>query len=167
MLIARELQAMASARGDPCQKTRRSTHQANRARTNTALNAAPAAFDCNRVPAPATGIVTNVFDVTDDVLRCNGQPIIDGIEEMQILFGEDIDADSVADRFQAPGGAGLQMNRVVTISINLVARSDQANIATAAADYQLPWWSDEQLLTPDDGRIRREFSTTVAVRNIL
>ena len=120
-----------------------------------------AARDCNFVPTVA-GVATNQFNVFNTVLQCNGQPLVDGIEQMQVYFGEDLNGDGSANRFMAPGTAGLVMNRVVAVRLHLLVRSNTVAIATVPQPF---YFDNQSRAAIDDGQIRREYSVTVAVRN--
>ncbi len=120
-----------------------------------------AARDCNFLPT-ATGVATNQFSVVNTVLQCNGQPLVDGIEQMQVYFGEDLNGDGSANRFMAPGTAGLVMNRVVAVRLHLLVRSNTVAIATVPQPF---FFDNQTQVAIDDGQIRREYSVTVAVRN--
>jgi type IV pilus assembly protein PilW len=119
-------------------------------------------FGCNLAAAAGVVEITSDFDVVDNTLRCNGRRIIDGVEEMQIFLGEDTDGDSVVNRYVAPGTAGLDMNDVVAVSLNLLMRSEADSLALAAVPHQFAFWNTPET---DDGRLRREYSLTVALRN--
>ncbi|MDH3587829.1 MAG: PilW family protein [Gammaproteobacteria bacterium] len=122
-------------------------------------------FDCNLTAAPASGFVTNVFDAVGGALRCNGLDLIDGVQEMQIFLGEDTDVDDVANRLVPPGTAGLQMDRVVSININLLVASNQDRIGANQPVLRNDFWTTAP--ASDDRRIWREYSTTVSLRNSL
>ncbi len=117
--------------------------------------------DCNFLPTVA-GVATNQFSVVNTVLQCNGQPLVDGIEQMQVYFGEDLNGDGSANRFMAPGTAGLVMNRVVAVRLHLLVRSNTVAIATIPQPF---YFDNQTQVAIDDGQIRREYSVTVAVRN--
>ncbi len=68
--------------------------------------------------------MTNVYQVVDDALQCNGQAVTSGVEEMQVYFGEDTDANDVANRWMSPGTAGLNMERVVAVRVHVLAKTD-------------------------------------------
>jgi prepilin-type N-terminal cleavage/methylation domain-containing protein len=108
------------------------------------------------------GIVTNVYQVVDGDLQCNDQSVTSGVQEMQVYFGEDTDANDVANRWMSPGTAGLDMTRVVSVRVHLLARTDGNNVSTSAQAYQ---FNNAQQDAVDDGQIRREYSVTVALRN--
>ena len=108
------------------------------------------------------GIVTNVYQVVDGTLQCNGQTITGGVEEMQVYFGEDTDATDVANRWVAASAANLDMARVVSVRIHLLARTNGNNVSSIAMPYR---FDNAQRDAVDDGQFRREFSVTVALRN--
>jgi prepilin-type N-terminal cleavage/methylation domain-containing protein len=111
------------------------------------------------------GIVTNVYQVVDGELQCNGQTITDGVQEMQIYFGEDTNASNSANRWMAPGEAGLNMQRIVSVRIHLLARTNSNNINPGAQRYYFDSeWRNVQDPV-DDRQIRREYLITVALRN--
>lgn len=78
------------------------------------------------------------------------QELVEGIENMQILYGADINDDKTPDYYVSAGTAGLDMNQVVSIRITLSAFTLETNLSTTG-----------------DGRLRRTFTSIVAVRNRL
>jgi type IV pilus assembly protein PilW len=121
-----------------------------------------AARDCTFAAAPPSGVVTNVYSIVDDEFRCNGQAIATGVEQMQIYFGEDTDNDGVANRLLAPGSAGLDMTRVVSLRVHLLVRSNSVNAAAGAQNY---FFDNAMQAAVGDDQVRREYSITVALRN--
>jgi len=107
--------------------------------------------------------VTNTYalNMANNTLQCNGQPVVGGIEEMQIYFGEDTDADGVANRMMPPDDAALDMNRVVSIRLNLLVRSDNDRVASGMQTY----FFDDAVWQAADNRLRRQYFITVALRN--
>lgn len=98
--------------------------------------------------------------------RINGgadQELIEGVEDMQILYGEDTDNDNTPNYYVPAGSAGLNMDAVVSIRVSLLIRTLDDNIATQAVPYTI---FGVQTI-PGDLRIRRVFTSTVAVRNRL
>jgi len=85
--------------------------------------------------------------------------LVEGVENMQILYGEDMPAldvpvgtpDLAADRYVPAGTAGLVMANVVSVRINLVMRTQEDNLATT--------------VNAGDRRLRRTFSSTISLRN--
>jgi len=86
--------------------------------------------------------------------------LVEGVENMQIIFGEDTDADLVPDYFVASGTAGLDMNNVVSIRLVLTVRTLENNIALNARDID----GDG---TDDDKRIAKDYTAMIALRNRL
>ena len=120
-----------------------------------------AARDCNFALA-AGGVVTNVYQVVDGSLECNGQPITAGVQEMQIYLGEDTDSDGVGNRWLSPETAGLDMRKVVSVRIHLMVVTEGNDIASGPQVY---FFNNAKHDAVDDGQIRREYSTIVALRN--
>jgi len=87
---------------------------------------------------------------TDDTGENVSNELIEGIDNLQILYGEDFDNDNVPDYYLEAGSAGLTMDNVVSVRITLSARTE-----------------DNNLTDTGDGYLRRNFSTTIALRNKL
>lgn len=124
--------------------------------------------DCLRNSTAGTGgVAINVFDVDSGDLRCNGEPIIAGVEDLQVLFGEDTSGDGIANRIVNAGAAGLQMRRVVFVQVNVRLATDRDDVLDVDQQMRLFGASDGAGAnhTFTDGRMHREFSTVVALRN--
>lgn len=124
--------------------------------------------DCLRNSTVATGgVATNIFDIDSGALRCNGEMLIDNVEDFQILFGEDTDDDGIANRIVNGSTPSLQMNRVVFVQVNLRLASDRTDVLDFTQVMRLYGASDGAGadVTYSDGRMHREFSTVVALRN--
>ena len=119
------------------------------------------ARDCNFALAPG-GVVTNIYQVVDGSLECNGQPMTSGVQEMQIFLGEDTDNDGVGNRWLSPETAGLDMTNVVSVRIHLMVVTEGSQIASGPQTY---FFNNAVQDPVDDGQIRREYSTIVALRN--
>ena len=93
------------------------------------------------------------------------QELIEGIEDIQILYGVDtLDADTSPNYYVDADDLSIAlMDDVVSIRISLLARSLDNNIATQAVPYTIFGIQT----TPTDRRIRRVFTSTIAVRNRL
>lgn len=139
----------------------------------------------NSVACPAGGAAhclskvyrgdASIFNLTSNVytiqmgaggslaLRRNGAELIEGIENMQILYGEDTDNDNAANYYVAAGTAGLDFDNVVSIRISLLATTLEDNLASQPIPYTI--FGDT--VTPADRRIRRVFTSTIALRNRL
>jgi len=79
------------------------------------------------------------------------QEVVEGVEDMQIVYGEDTDGDATANRYVPAGTAGLNMENVVSVRVALTLRTLEDNVALASAS--------------GDRRIRNTFDTTVVLRN--
>lgn len=91
--------------------------------------------------------------------------LVEGVENMQILYGADTDAtpDGTANYYVPAGTAGLNMNQVVSIRVSVLVRSMNDGLAAQPAAYTY----NGVTVTPTDRRIRRVFTSTIALRNRL
>jgi len=88
--------------------------------------------------------------------------LVEGVENMQLEFGIDTDADGVANRYMAaPGGA--EMERAVSARIHLLLRS--INAIAGYRDQRSYRLGQNIIAARNDGFLRRVFSTTVQLRN--
>ena len=78
------------------------------------------------------------------------QELIEGVENMQILYGVDTDATGGTPNYYISANNVTNMAQVVSIRITLTVRTLDGNLTTVG-----------------DGRIRRNFTSTIAVRNRL
>ena len=98
----------------------------------------------------------------------NGVELLEGIENMQILYGEDTDADGTANRYVAINYGELQKNRIVSVRISLLVRSINNNLTTEPSPYIYPPWVNPPTQTfpdEDDKHLRKVFTTTITLRN--
>ncbi|MCX7098670.1 MAG: PilW family protein [Methylococcales bacterium] len=89
--------------------------------------------------------------------------IVQGIENMQILYGADTDGNGTPNYFVPAGTSGLNMAQVVSVRLSLLVVSLDDNLTQQPLAYTY----NGATVTPADRRIRRVFTTTVAVRNRL
>lgn len=97
------------------------------------------------------------------------QPIelVEGVENLQILYGKDTTGDGVPDVFLQAGAAGMQTadNWASVVSVRfklLVSHVDEYGTDADTKSYQL---LDEAVPAPGDRRFRRVFGTAVNLRN--
>ena len=121
--------------------------------------------------------VENFYSVVDGELRCRGsgnnaaQPIISGVESMQILYGEDTDGDTFANVYRRFDQVGNRDN-IVAVRIGLLLNSQEPVYASpdvtphAVLDAP-PFIAADNPATSVDERLfaRRVFTTTIQVRN--
>jgi type IV pilus assembly protein PilW len=95
----------------------------------------------------------------------NPLELVEGVENMQILYGADTDAtpDGTPNYYVPAGTAGLNMNQVVSIRISVLVRSMDNGLAAQPVAYTY----NGATVTPTDRRIRRVFTSTIALRNRL
>jgi type IV pilus assembly protein PilW len=91
--------------------------------------------------------------------------LVEGVENMQILYGADTDVtpDGTANYYVPAGTVGLSMNQVVSIRVSVVVRSMNDGLAAQPVAYTY----NGATVTPTDRRIRRVFTSTIALRNRL
>ncbi len=98
------------------------------------------------------------------VNELNAQPMIEGIENIQIQYGVDTDDDFSPNFYSSRTGlTQTQLDQAVSIQISIVAVTFDDNLSTAAVPYTI----NGNTITPEDKKIRRVFSTTLALRNRL
>lgn len=126
-------------------------------------------------PPPAPAPITRTYSIQ---AGASGQPglfrsvngaaadeLIEGIENMQILYGEDTDDDGTPN-YYVPANDVVGMSRVISIRVSLLVRSIDDNLTTAPRAYNYPLPSSTAI-TPGDKRLRRIFTSTIALRNRL
>lgn len=98
------------------------------------------------------------------------EELIEGIESMQLFFGEDTDSDGFANRYvtadviDAPCADGTNpgcWNRVTSVRISLLLRTLDEDVTLGPQTYNY----NGTTATATDGRLRRVFTTVVAMRN--
>ena len=93
----------------------------------------------------------------------NGLEFLDGIENLQILYGEDIDASGIAN-YYVPADQVADMANVISIRFAVVVRSYDDNLTGGLTqNYNL---FGTTVAAPDN-RLRQVYTSTVAVRNRL
>ncbi len=127
----------------------------------TAVTAA-ATVACPQTTAPANFYTDNssiiTYSINSNMLRkitnCTTTDIVEGIENMQILYGIDTDAASTVNfgtpNYYVAANAVANWTQVVSIRITITVRT-----------------LDDKLTNTGDGRIRRDFTSTIALRNRL
>jgi len=91
----------------------------------------------------------------------NGAEYLDGVEDFQVLYGEDTDASSVANYF-VPADQVADMNNVISIRFAVVTRSQGDNLTGGATQTYSVLGTDR---TAPDQRLRQVYMSTVNIRN--
>lgn len=88
--------------------------------------------------------------------------LVEGVEDMQLEFGVDIDGDGTPNRYLSSPDAG-EMRNVVAVKIHLLLRSIAA--LTGHSDDKTFRLGQKQIPARRDAYLRRVFSSTVLLRN--
>lgn len=90
----------------------------------------------------------------------NSQILVDNIENLVVLYGEDVDGDGSPDRF-VRASAVTDMNQVVALRLSLVAVSDSDLLVPSPQAYQV----GTKTWMPTDRRLRRVYTLTIDLPN--
>ena len=93
----------------------------------------------------------------------NAEALVEGIENINILYGVDSDNDGVANQYHAAGTLQLASDdwkKVTSVKLELLARS----LNEVAPEPQSYFFAGEHI-QPEDNFIRRNFITTIQLRN--
>jgi type IV pilus assembly protein PilW len=94
----------------------------------------------------------------------NAQELVDGVDDLQIEYALDTDADNVVDSFRDPGGV-TDWSEVMAVRISMLFNSVEA-ANTEEADYRFFPVGNNPISPPaGDLRLRQEYSVLVSVRN--
>jgi len=119
--------------------------------------------DCRDVATG--GVATNRFRINGGNLECSGDGVqwdvyVENVEDMQILYGEDLDDDGFANRYVTATDAPDWAN-VVAARVSVIVRSTDNSAAVPESYMNLKGGR----VMADDRRVRRAFVTTIALRN--
>ena len=92
--------------------------------------------------------------------------LIDGIQALQVAYGEDTNSDRIADNYYSAPNV-TNWYDVVSVTLSMLVRSEESGTNVDGNSYQLlPTALGGKLLGPySDRRQRMVFTNTVAVRN--
>ena len=138
------------------------------------------ATDCfgSATPVYADGVqyAKNMYFVQNEALVCRTlaeddstlaeATIIPGVENIQLLYGEDTDATDSATNATKYVSAGnvVNWNNVVSVKLGVLVNS-QSDIATSDDEVAYDLQGQTQIAAANDHMRRRAYSTTVVVRN--
>lgn len=91
----------------------------------------------------------------------DSEEVVEGVENMQILYGVDTNGDTTVDAYQDATAVGANWANVLSVRISLIMRTTEDGIASAAQTYTFNG------ATVTNRRIRRVFTTTIGLRNRL
>lgn len=114
-----------------------------------------------------TGYKTNMPALYMRNLGYKGKPgnkveILEGVESLQVLYGEDTDADHSPNRYLS-ADLVADWNNVVSVKISLLLRSQKNNLITGRQTIS---FNGKEIKTEDTDRyLRRVFTSTISLRN--
>lgn len=88
------------------------------------------------------------------------QELAEGVDNLQVLYGEDTDADLTANKYVTANNVS-NMKNVMSVRVSLLMRTTDNNLATQPQRYTY----NGTTTTPADRRLRKEFTTIVNLRN--
>lgn len=90
----------------------------------------------------------------------SGQPLLENIEDFQVLYGIDTTGDQSVDQYVL---LPANWNQVITTRVCVLIRSNQINIVPAGNNYLN--CNGAAVAVPADRRLRRAFTATFNLRN--
>ncbi len=93
----------------------------------------------------------------------DAEELVEGVEDMQVLYGVDSDGDNIPNQFLAAGNV-TDFRQVVSVRLALLQRTigEKINRPAVAKSFNL---LGTDITTPSDRHIRKVFSTTIQLRN--
>ncbi len=105
------------------------------------------------------------------------EELIEGVQNMQLLYGIDTNADRAVDSYVTADTLTTSANWLtvlgIRVSLLMVSRQDEQGITTEPHQYSLDMNGDGDItgtgetVTPTDLLLRKVFTTTIAVKNRL
>lgn len=133
--------------------------------------------DCLNNGIDSNTLASSTFSITNNnELQCqainpnasptnNTQILVSGVENMKVLYGEDVDGNGTADRYVAANFPSLNMARVVSVRISLLLRSnDPVDLIQNSVTYYILGQSYTPTAT---NYLRQQATFTVVLRNLL
>lgn len=133
--------------------------------------------DCLNSAADSITLVTNTLSLTANAeLQCqalnanaaipnNTQILIAGVENFQVLYGEDLNGDNTPDRYVPADYPFLAWTDVVSVRISLLFKSDNpSRPITSAQTFNL---LGVAYTSPVDNFLRTQATYTILLRNMM
>lgn len=116
---------------------------------------------CTGIAVAAGAAVTYAFAVNDSrQLTCQGQPVADNIEDMQVVYGIDANKDGIIESYKAAPTVD-EFPQVAAVRVNLLVRGPSVQAATGSQTYTF----NGAGVTKTDGFLRQVYASTFTVRN--
>lgn len=94
------------------------------------------------------------------------EPLVEGIEQMQLEYGEDTDNDGRADQFRQTAAAVTDWRRVVSVRISLIVRGNQTDPTYAdTKTYNMAGGYAYTALEANRHYPRKHFTDLIQIRN--
>jgi type IV pilus assembly protein PilW len=90
----------------------------------------------------------------------NPMELVEGVVNMQVLYGEDMDNDNTTNRY-VPANAPPNMSNLASIRMELLLETFDDNLTPQPQPYTF----NGSTITPSDRRLRRVFATDINLRN--
>lgn len=90
------------------------------------------------------------------------EEMVEGVEDMQVLYGEDTDNDQMADQYVTANNV-TDWSNVVSARISLLMQSLEGNLTSQSQSYTY----NGATVTSTDRRLRKIMTTTIGIRNRL
>jgi len=105
-----------------------------------------------------------VYDNNEATSANNPIELIEGIEDMQIVYGLDTNDDDTVENYSDASviDTAGNWNQVISARISLLAQTQEQNLTTADQSIN---FDGAPVADTSDGRLRRVFTTTIGVRN--
>lgn len=121
---------------------------------------------CFQSPRPSSCVPTLYRSID-----ATASQLIEGVENMQIYYGEDTDLDPTTGRstdytanYYVPANSVVNMRRVISVQLKLLIATPDDHVTAEPAAWSFDGTAHAADTAPDH-RIRREFVSTIALRN--
>ncbi len=119
--------------------------------------------DASVYSASETSYQINTGFSGEPALFRDGVEFLEGVEDLQILYGEDTNGSGVAN-YYVPASQVADMTRVISVRFAVVVRSLDENLSGGVAQGYTVLGAAQ---TAPDTRLRQVYTTTVSIRNRL
>jgi type IV pilus assembly protein PilW len=105
-------------------------------------------------------IYREVLSASGGAATATAEELVEGVENMQILFGEDTNTDQSVDTYVTADAVTLWAN-VLAVRVSLLMRTVEDGVVSQTQSVSF----NGATVTPTDRRLRKVFTMTFAVRN--
>jgi type IV pilus assembly protein PilW len=129
--------------------------------------------DCLGQTGTVEELIVNNYFVQNGQLMCRGsgnsvaQPIAEAVDNMQVLYGIDTDADGFTNQYLKADDMAGDWSKVVSIQVALLINSidNVKDVAPGAGNEDQFNLLGQNYTAPNDRLSRRVFTTTIPLRN--